>query len=214
MDYEHIPFKCRASQEHGHFQRNCPKIQTPEKEEAEGWQKVKKSKAAPKPKDPRAVQAKDQPLVNPRHLKEPLKEGASSSKESTKETTEIASQPTSPSKAPAKEKSDHPAKEPQKLDDEHITIGSDPGAESDEGATETSSSVGTPEKNPRGRKPERKKREEKSYRDVTAGVQQTIPDMIETKSSKKGRAPKGATPPPSDLKAIHLLELQRYGKQG
>ena len=108
-------------------------------------------------------------MVNPRHLKEALKEGAATSKELAKETIEIASQPTSPSKASAKEKSD-PAKEPKKSDDEHITIGSDPGADSDEGATETSSSVGTPEKNPRGRKPERKKWEEKSYRDVTTGV--------------------------------------------
>ena len=41
------------------------------------------------------------------------------------------------------------------------------------------------------------KREEKSYRDVTAGLQQTIPDMIETRSTKKGKASKGATPPPS-----------------
>ena len=44
------------------------------------------------------------------------------------------------------------------MDDEHISIGSDPGADLDEGATETSSSIGSPEKNPRGRKPDRKKK--------------------------------------------------------
>ena len=48
VDYEHLPFKCRTSQEHGHFQRNCPKNQIAEKEDAEGWQKVKKTKAGPK----------------------------------------------------------------------------------------------------------------------------------------------------------------------
>ena len=126
-----------------------------------------------------------------------MKEGASTSKEPAKDTIEIDSQPTPLSEALVKDKSNSPAKESLKLDDEHISIGSDPGADSDEGDTETSSSIGTPKKNPRGRKPDQKKREEKSYRDVIAGVQQTIPDMMETRSSKKGRAPKGATPPPS-----------------
>ena len=84
-----------------------------------------------------------------------------------------------------------------KSDEEHISLGTENGADLDGGATETSSLVGTPEKATRGRKPERKKREEKSYRDVTAGLQQTIPDMMETRSTKKGKASKGATPPPS-----------------
>ena len=124
-----------------------------------------------------------------------MKEATATSKEPAKEFIEIISQSTSPSENPTKDKSTPSAKESSKSDDEHTTIGSDPEADLDEGATETSSSVGTPEKNPRGRKPERKKREEKSYRDVKEGVQQTIPDMMETRSSKKGKAFKGATPP-------------------
>ena len=124
-----------------------------------------------------------------------MKENAATSKEPVKETIEIPSQSSPPPENPAKDSSASPAKESLRSEDEHI-IGSDPGADSGEGATETSSSVGSPEKAPRGRKPERKKREEKSYRDVTTGVQQTIPDMIETRSSKKGRAPKGASSPP------------------
>ena len=84
VDYEHLPFKCRSCQEHGHFQRNCPKIQTPEKEEAEGWQKVKKSKATPKTKDPRTVQVKEQPQANSSPPKEPLKEATATSKEPAK----------------------------------------------------------------------------------------------------------------------------------
>ena len=107
-----------------------------------------------------------------------------------KELIEIVSQSPSPLESPASVKSAPSAKYPLKSDDEHISLGSEPRAESDEGATETSSFVGTPEKTPRGRKLERKKREEKSYRDVTAGVQQTIPDMMETRSSKKGKASK------------------------
>ena len=46
LDYEQLPFKCRLCHEHGHFQRNCPKIQVPE--EGEGWQKIKKGKSASK----------------------------------------------------------------------------------------------------------------------------------------------------------------------
>jgi hypothetical protein len=88
-----------------------------------------------------------------------------------------------------------PTDEPMKSDEEHIPLDFETGADTDEGAMETSSYVGNPEKAPRGRKPKRKKREEKSYRDVTAGVQHTIPEMIETRSSKKGKASKGATPP-------------------
>ena len=48
LDYEQLPFKCRNCQEHGHFQRNYPKAHLDDKEDGEGWQKVKKSKAAPK----------------------------------------------------------------------------------------------------------------------------------------------------------------------
>ena len=99
-----------------------------------------------------------------------------------------------------------------KSDEEHISLGFETGVDSDEGATETDSSVGTPEKAPRGRKPERKKREEKSYRDVTAGVQQTIPDMMETRSSKKARLQKDSPLPLPAPNVVRLLELQRAGK--
>jgi hypothetical protein len=44
LDYEHLPFKCRNCQEHGHFQRNCPKLQASGTEDAEGWQKVRRGK--------------------------------------------------------------------------------------------------------------------------------------------------------------------------
>lgn len=66
VDYEQLPFKCRHCHEHGHFQRNCPKLKEPkiEKSPEEGWQQAKKQKEnsrrrgpkgntqAPRPKDP------------------------------------------------------------------------------------------------------------------------------------------------------------------
>jgi hypothetical protein len=36
FDYEQLSFKCKNCHEHGHFQRNCPKAQPAEKEDAEG----------------------------------------------------------------------------------------------------------------------------------------------------------------------------------
>jgi hypothetical protein len=206
LDYEHLPFKCRTCQEHIHFQRNCPKNQIPEKEDVEAWKKVKKSKPVPKSKDPRLEQASQPSSSKPIPRKEPPKEGAKKPKETMKEPFIIVSQspPTKENLTTVNETP--PADEPMKSNEEHIPLGSKTGADTHEGATETSSPVGTPEKAPRGRKPERKKREEKSYRDVTAGVQHTIPDMIETRSSKKGKASKGAPPPPAP-NDFHLLEL-------
>ena len=124
-----------------------------------------------------------------------------------KEPFVIVSQSPPAKENPTKVNETPPTDEPLKSDEEHIPLGSEMGADTDEGAMENSSPVGTPEKAPRGRKPERKKREEKSYRDVTAGVHHTIPDMIETRSSKKGKASKGATPPPPAPNAFRLLEL-------
>jgi hypothetical protein len=49
LDYEHLPFKCRNCHELDHFQRICPKVQPEDKEQGEGWQKVKKGKQATKP---------------------------------------------------------------------------------------------------------------------------------------------------------------------
>ena len=108
--------------------------------------------------------------MNPSPPKEPSKEAAATSKEPVKDLIEIVCQSTSPSENPVPVKSAPSAKDPLKSDDEHISLGSEPGADSDKGAIETSSSVGTPEKTPRGRKLERKKRDEKSYMDVIAGV--------------------------------------------
>jgi hypothetical protein len=44
LDYEHLSFKCRNCQEHGHFQRNFPKLQTSRTEDVEGWKKVRRGK--------------------------------------------------------------------------------------------------------------------------------------------------------------------------
>jgi hypothetical protein len=42
LDYEQLSFKCRSFHEYGHFQRNCPKAQSSDKEKGEGWKHVKK----------------------------------------------------------------------------------------------------------------------------------------------------------------------------
>jgi hypothetical protein len=83
-----------------------------------------------------------------------------------------------------------------KAQDNHIPLTTESEGEMDESASDTNSSHGTPERPSRGRKPEKKKREEQSYRDVVQGSQHTIPEMISTRSTRKqGRALKGATNP-------------------
>ena len=62
--------------------------------------------------------------------------------------------------------------------------------------TEASSPKGTPDQPRRGRKSEKKRREELSYKEVTLGTQHTIPAMINTRQgSKQGKTPKGAPLP-------------------
>ena len=155
---------------------------------------MKKAKPGPKP---RTGQANQPSSSNPTPPKEPAKEAAGKSKDQVKEPIDIASQSPPPSEKIRPAIGTPHAEDPMKLYEEHISLGTKTRADSNGEATETSSSVGTPEKAPRGRKLERKKREEKSYRDVTTELQQTISDMMETRSTKKGKASKGATPPPS-----------------
>jgi len=82
------------------------------------------------------------------------------------------------------------------MQEDHVSLSSKSGGNLDGRATETRSSHETPKRPSRGRKPEKKKREEKSYRDVVQGSQQTIPEMISTRTTRKqGKAPKGDTTP-------------------
>ena len=87
-----------------------------------------------------------------------MKETARHSKEPGKDPIDIASQSLVPSGSPRPVNGTHQAEDPSKSDEEHISLGTKNGADSDGGATETSSSAGTPEKVPRGRKLERKKK--------------------------------------------------------
>ena len=73
LDYEQLPFKCRQCHEHCHFQRNCPKIQSPE--EGEGWQKVKKGKTnANNPEKRTTMDMQTQPSSTNKPSKEASKE--------------------------------------------------------------------------------------------------------------------------------------------
>ena len=160
LDYEHLPFKCRNCQEHGHFQRHCPKL-TEEKEDAEGWQKVKKGK------NPNSTKSKEK--VTQESTKGDISKSSSQGRDNEIQI---------PTSAPEKEEvrayqgpnssTPHPAiPSPSK---EPISLGSETGAESsEEGDTEVSSPSGTPNQPKRGRKSERKRREEQSYKDVVQG---------------------------------------------
>jgi len=191
LDYEHLPFKCRNCQEHGHFQRNCPKKQTTGTEDAEGWQKVKRGKnsnnAKGKDKKNQESVKGGQPSQNAHNVHD-----NSQSNPSPAEGTEgVADPPLAPLD------SSSPTKRPN-LDNAYISLHSNTDTEiQDEEEGEASSPKGTPEQPKRGRKSEKKCREEQASKEVAQGTQLSIPEMVHTRSgAKPGKTPKGGLPPP------------------
>jgi hypothetical protein len=220
LDYEQLPFKCRLCHEHGHFQRNCPKAQ-PE-EEGEGWQRVKRGKASSKPNEKRAPSnahksdpkaPSKEPAQSQAMIQQPVTAalGASSSvvnapeatlviviRESTPPDLGIPVETQDTQGATSLEPGEIQPEPANPLSGSSPTRGeaeedSDPGGDTDEGSTESGSPHATPVKNPRGRKPNKKKREEFSYADILQGSQQTLKGMMNTRS-KQGQASKGVVP--------------------
>lgn len=64
LDYEQLPFKCHSCQEHGHFQRNCPRAPTGNSVEEEGWKEIRKGKAVPMPPGQNTSAHMGKPLPN------------------------------------------------------------------------------------------------------------------------------------------------------
>ena len=186
LDYEHLPFKCRNCQEHGHFQRHCPKLAAG-KEDAEGWQKVKKSRTANNAKSKEKT-SQEPPTVGSSKSshQEPPNEAQTPIYAPEVEGTRAPQGPTVPIP--------HPVVSSQSK--EHISLGSETGAESfEEGDTEASSPSSSQDQPKRGRKTEKKRREEQSYKDVVQGSQHTIPEMMNTRLGMKlGKTPKGGHP--------------------
>ena len=82
----------------------------------------------------------------------------------------------------------------KEAEEDHISLGSESGGDSEDGGTESGNSQVTPIKVTLGRKTKKKQREEKTYLDILQGSQKTLKGMINTRSTiKQGQAPKGAT---------------------
>jgi hypothetical protein len=191
LDYEHLPFKCRNCQEHGHFQRNCPKKQTTGKEDAEGWQKVKRGKnsnnARGKDKRNQEPIKGGQPSQNVYNVHESPQKNPSPADG----TVGDVDPPLGPSETIS------PTKRPSP-DNEYIRLNSNTDTETqEEEEGEASSPKGTPEQPKRGRKSEKKRREEQASKEVAQGIQYSLPEMVHTRSgAKPGKTPKGGLPPP------------------
>jgi hypothetical protein len=137
LDYEHLPFKCRNCQEHGHFQRNCPKMQTNGKEDAEGWQKVKRGKNSYNAKSKDKMNQEPPKNGNPKqNVQEAPKEKRTPTKEpeGEKNQTPLAPvEPISPSKS-------------SNLNKENISLDTNTDSETpEEEDTEVSIPKGTPD---------------------------------------------------------------------
>jgi hypothetical protein len=187
LDYEHLPFKCRNCQEHGHFQRNCPKTQVSGKEDAEGWQKVKRGKNSHNAKNKDKMNQEPPKEGNPRKNVQEIPKGKQTP---TKEPEGEENQtPLAPVEPISPTKSTSPSKE-------NISLDTNTDVETpEEEDTEVSSPKGTPDQPKRGRKTEKKRREEQTYKEVAQGTQYTILEMVNTRSGAKlGKTPKGAPP--------------------
>jgi hypothetical protein len=69
-------------------------------------------------------------------------------------------------------------------EDTNLDVNTEAETEEEE-ETEVSSPQGTPSQPRRGRKTEKKRREEQSYKEVVQGSQNTIPTMIHTRQGSK-----------------------------
>jgi len=213
LDYEQLPFKCRLCHEHGHFQRDCPKAKPQEDEE--GWQKVKKGKTASKPQEKKTSGDMQKNKSAPDSANPPSN-GTHAAKETqkTKDPADLPSvsvedshgQPMQNKKA--KEGQDKDPLEPGEIlqsDSEEMNSTGSPKEtnensrpletdqeEDTDGETASSSHQTSSPPNPRGRKSKKKIREEVAKKDVSCGLQKTIPGM--QLRLKKGNASKGATP--------------------
>ena len=152
---------------------------------------MKNGKAPPKSREKKSSEPtkKIQPIPE---VMEGPKEASTSAKTPKEEKSQekYLKATTEPGSLPEPEDTE----EPSKMQEGHVILSSESGEDSDGGATETRNSHGTPKRPQRGRKLEKEKREENSYRDIVQGSQQTIPEMISTRSTRKqGKALKGAT---------------------
>jgi hypothetical protein len=93
--------------------------------------------------------------------------------------------------------SNSPNKRPN-LDNAYISLQSNTDTETqEEEEGEESSPKGTPEQPKRGRKSEKKRREEQASKEVAQGTQLSIPEMVNTRSgAKPGKTLKSGFPPP------------------
>jgi hypothetical protein len=188
LDYEHLPFKCRNCQEHGHFQRNCPKIQASRTEDAEGWQKVRRGKNSQNTKN------KDKRTQDPFKEGTPKETPQDNTKKQGNSTIVIDAGESQPSRTPENPSAEGKGTEDSK-EDTNLEINSEAETEEEE-ETVVSSPQCTPIQTRRGRKTEKKKREEQAHREVAQGSQNTIPAMVHPRNGpNQGKTPKGVPHP-------------------
>ena len=165
--------------------------------EEEGWKEIKKGKVVSKPSEQTKSGTMGKPHSNTQN--KPITKGDPPSVEKVNETENHEETEDHSNKLKETvEKSTVPlaAAEQRGTEgtEEHISLASDSGEESEERDTESDGSQITPIKSARGRKSKKKQREEKTYLDILQGSQKTLKGMMNTRSGRKqSRAPKGAT---------------------
>jgi hypothetical protein len=210
LDYEQLPFKCRGCHEYDHFQRNCPKNPSKEKENGEGWQQPKKGKTSSKTKGPR-----NEKTTPAQPTEQGIQPGAMTENsfrllDQSQAGTTIGEAPQEA--PPAKETHGKSIPDIRELPVPEIEEekaktgkGKDAGPDIEEGEVSSESeyegasdTLITPKKTGRGRKSKKEERDKETYKDILNGSQPTIRQLINVRQTRKhSKALQGAhTSPP------------------
>jgi len=180
LDYEQLPFKCQKCHVYGHFAKGCPSNAEATQGKEDGWNQTKHHKSrktgGPSSKGQPPVQHTSPPSGNrfdPLSSHQEKTQEAGIQKES-EPTEEIGKQnPDSSSKgtpsASNKDTNDENPKRKNDEDNEEEEITYDSGEEGEIGESQASVRRST-----RGRKTDREKREEETYKEKLQGSQPTL----------------------------------------
>jgi hypothetical protein len=187
LDYEQLPFKCRKCHVYGHFARNCPTNAEPEKGKEEGWNQVKRAKINHKNQKPggplakgliRLMLTRPPPKTAQENKFDPLSQQRDRRHTKRDRNPKVQSSRKGTPQLPPKELTEDP--KGKTLEDEEEEQETEESEEEGEiGESQTSVRRST-----RGRKTDKEKREQETYKDKLQGSQPTLGKTASLKAQR------------------------------